>query len=857
QEEYIAHFRYGEPPSQSVEDHLLGTAALARQYAAVVDLGDMGELLGLLHDWGKYSGSFQQYIKSSSGFLDQDSDDDGSSIIGKTKKPLPMKGKIDHSTAGAQFVWKKPNYDGPDWIKKVFAEMTALIIAGHHGGLMDISSDGDDLLAIRMNKDDEKTHLTEIEPKISPQVSARVDELLCSDLMFLTLEELILEIKKTEDDITAESIEKLGQTGDESSMRLSREQIKTAGKARLWFAMGCLTKLLFSVLVDADRCDTVDFCVDKAAETRQNSNYTEWSVMSERLERYLSCFSTDGAVNKIRRNISDRCLEVAQKGRRGIFTLTVPTGGGKTLASMRFAIELAKCSLHDAHPIERIIYVIPYTTIIDQNAAKAREVLETDADRGRIVLECHSNLLEENETWEGKLLSENWDAPVVFTTNVQFLESLFSGGTKNIRRMHQLAHSVIIFDEIQTLPIKTVHLFCGALNFLVEHCGTTALLCTATQPLLNGVSKDYGALRYGAENEIIPNASELFEALKRVEIENCVKPGGYSINELSDMVIEKQGVHRSALAIVNTTTVARKLYGDIRAKLEAEAEIKVVHLSAQMCPAHRKVVLDNINALLKAGAPLICVSTQVMEAGVDVDFGCGIRSLAGFDSMVQAAGRCNREGRNKKIAPLFIVNPVDEKIDKLVDIKEGRRVAERILNECSSTTIETPSDILSLENISRYFRYYFYARHEEMRYNVNTADRDDNLFNLLSLNAKTKTPPARKLRQAFATAGNLFNVIEAPTKGVIVQYGEGKELVDQLTVNTDSAEVKKLLHRSQRFSVNVYPYQLDALVKSGGVYKQSICGASGAEVWILAAEFYSDEFGLSTEQVGKLKLEVT
>ena len=856
QTEYIAHLRDKEPRSQSVEKHLLETAVLAKRYASVAGLGGIGELLGLLHDLGKYSSDFQQYIKSLSGFYDQDHDDDScSQRTEKNKQALSMKGKIDHSTAGAQFVWQQLGCNKKDWIKLTAAEMLAVILAGHHGGLMDISSEGDDLFLKRMKKEDGKTHLTEVATKISPEVRDRVDKRLASCVTISKLKKLILNIKVKEDAITEESLKDLELAADDGSAKLKCNEIKTAGAARLWFGLGCLTKFLFSALVDADRCGTIDFCVDGAAEARQNSNYTGWSILSERLERYLSHFSADTSVNRIRRDISDSCRDAAQRG-RGIFTLTVPTGGGKTLASMRFALELAKRSVDDAHPIERIIYVLPYTTIIDQNAAKTREILETEVDRGKVVLECHSNLLEENETWEGKLLSENWDAPVVFTTNVQFLEALFSGGTRSIRRMHQMAGSIIIFDEIQALPIKMVHLFCGALNFLLEQCGATVLLCTATQPLLNGVSKDYGSLRYGAEDEIIPDARMLFESLKRVEIKDCTKIGGYSIGELGDMAIEKQQEFISILAIVNTTAVARKLYVDIRSKLEAESAVSVVHLSALMCPDHRKVVLDGINERLKAGKPIICVSTQVMEAGIDVDFGSGIRSLAGFDSIVQAAGRCNREGQ-KATAPMFIVNPADENLDRLIDIKAGRHAAERVLNELSLNAEGGKEDILSLENITRYFQYYFYERRQEMRYNVETDHGEDTLWNLLSLNVKVPTPPGRKIRQAFATAGNLFNVIVAPTKGVIVQYREGEELVNQLALEDDPSMVKKLLHKAQRFSVNVYPYQFDALYECRGIYKQSLCGAGCTEVWILAREFYDDEFGLSMTSIGKLKLEVT
>lgn len=465
--------------------------------------------------------------------------------------------------------------------------------------------------------------------------------------------------------------------------------------------------------------------------------------------------------------------------------MTVPTGGGKTLASLRFALEHAKLSMSEEHPIERIIYVIPYTTIIDQNARRVREILEHDeSERGRIVLECHSNLLEESDTPTNRILSENWDAPVVFTTNVQFLETIFSRSPNRARRMHQLANSVIIFDEIQTLPIKTVHLFCSAVNFLVEKCGTSVLLCTATQPLLNGVEKKYGALNYGHDAEITPEPEKLFDSLKRVKIYSRMKPGGYSTKELADMAREKQREFGTLLVIVNTTSAARKLYEELSAQTSGTA---VFHMSARMCPAHRMDVLDRISSALAAREHLICVATSVMEAGVDADFACVIRSVAGFDSIVQAAGRCNREGL-AKAGFVYIVNPSDEDLSMIADVREGRNCAERVIDEARSGCVAGEEDILSLANIERYFRYYFYAKQDEMRYRVKD-ERSDTLLNMLSCNRLTHGGP-QTLRQAFATAGRLFEAIDAPTEGVIVPYGDGADIIATIGLCGSIGEAK-------------------------------------------------------------------
>ena len=369
QREYIAHVRDFEPRTQSVEEHLLGTSRYARQFAGAVGFEEAGELSGLLHDLGKYGADFQDYIKANSGLFDQDND--LTDFSGK-------KGRIDHSTAGAQYLRSKIlEMDKKPSGAALLSEVITLAIAGHHGGLMDaISAEGKDLYAERLSKDFAKTHLDEVREHISPIVESRVRELLGGGIF-----QKMADFRRERELLHA---------------RLSEEAADDKNKeARVAFDLGCLERFLFSCLVDADRCDTIDFCVNGAAEARQNRDCFVWETLSSRLEAVLSSFSLNSDVNKIRAEISESCRAAAHRG-RGIYTLTVPTGGGKTLASLRFALELARLSKNDSHPIERIIYVIPYTTIIDQNAASVRKILEPPEEKGRVVLECHSNLLPED-----------------------------------------------------------------------------------------------------------------------------------------------------------------------------------------------------------------------------------------------------------------------------------------------------------------------------------------------------------------------------------------------------------------------------------------------------------------------------
>jgi CRISPR-associated endonuclease/helicase Cas3 len=534
-------------------------------------------------------------------------------------------------------------------------------------------------------------------------------------------------------------------------------------------------------------------------------------------------------------------------------TLTVPTGGGKTLASLRFALHHAQ-----AHGLDRVVYVIPFTSIIDQNADVVRRILEpagAGCEPGSIVLEHHSNLTPDEQTWRGKILSENWDAPVIFTTSVQLLETLFGAGTRGARRMHQLANSVIIFDEAQTVPLRCIHLFNNAINFLVEHCGSSVVLCTATQPLLNTVCAQKGAARFEPRDEIIPDVPRLFAALKRVQVCDRHKPGGWTEDEVAALAAEEIGAAGSCLVIVNTTKAAQRLYQVCKQRFDSA----MFHLSTRMCPAHRRRVLAEIRERLNDGTRVLCVSTQLIEAGVDVDFGGVIRHVAGLDSIAQAAGRCNRNGR-RAIGRVQVLNPADEPIDRLIDIREGRNVAQRLLDEFRDDPGTFDGDLLGPAAMSRYFDYYFACRANEMSYPVrpDAAMRADTLLNLLAENSlavhdytqhRSSAPPLH-LRQAFMTAAQAFRAIDAPTQGVIVPYGnEGRELVAQLCGAFKPELQFDLLRRAQQFSVNVFAQVFDALQRADAIAEIG----DGIGIYHLRAEYYSEEFGLSETPVALME----
>lgn len=724
----IAHWRSSDSQEQLLEAHLSGVARLSRTFAGKIGLQDAGELIGALHDLGKYSKEFQDYLRSAVGLTDVDADD--------YVDAKGLKGKVDHSTAGAQYVWKKLTGEGPQ--ERIAAQVLALCVASHHSGLIDcIGGDASNFgLAIfprRMSKAQDKTHLDEVLRVADKKLIARCDELLSDTTMSTAFVSLL---------------ERIGQHNTEASAKLTHQHF------------GLAVRLLFSCLIDADRIDSADFEHKRARRFRPLGDYVPWPTLSSRLEAHLRAFKPRHPIDDLRNQISTQCLAAAARI-GGVYTLTVPTGGGKTLASLRFALHHAQ-----QRKLDRVIYVIPFTSIIDQNARDVRAILEPEddpQDKGKVVLEHHASLTPEQQTWREKLLTEDWDAPVVFTTMVQFLESLFGSGTRGARRMHQLANAVIVFDEIQTLPIKCVHLFNNAVNFLTEQCNTTVLLCTATQPLLHEVAKDKGAIRLKPGHELMRDVPQLFDALKRVDVRDGRKAGGWTYDEIAALALSELTRAGSCLVIVNTKDAAKQVFRRCLQGLSGEI---VFHLSTDMCPAHRKAVLGRkqdsdsktVIGRLALGLPVLCVSTQLIEAGVDVDFGAVIRSLAGLDSIAQAAGRCNRNGHSET-GTVHVVDPVDERVEKLIDIKIGCEVTQRVLDDFKNNPARYNHSLVSPQALQDYYSYFFFKRATMMAYPIGEKQvgRDDSLLNLLGTNDQAcleygkqhKLMPDLFLRQAF------------------------------------------------------------------------------------------------------------
>ena len=809
--------------SQSLATHLTETAAIAKMLAAKLGLDLAGELLGLMHDFGKYSLKFQKYIYDATGLINPDLDDEEST---------PGGSKVDHSTAGAQWVYRRLAAMGQKESGVLCGQMLGLCIASHHGaGLIDcLDDEGNVVWQKRFNKDDSLTHLSECLQNADESVLQQAEGLADKALLVQMLAPLKAVLMLPE-----------AQAG---------HQIKE-------FYLGCFTRFLFSCLIDADRINSADFERENQKEIRRLQEKPDWQAAINKLEARLAQFERRYPIDEIRRQIADDCLQRAADA-QGIYTLTVPTGGGKTLASLRHAVHHAQ-----THGLERIIYIIPYTSIIDQNAEAVRDILGDEW-----VLEHHSNLDPEKQTWQNKLLSENWNKPIVFTTMVQFLDAWFGGGTRGARHIHPMANSVLIFDEIQTLPVKCVHLFCNALNWLVQFGGSSAVLCTATQPLLSACGVDEfpedkralvkarGLLQLASNAEIMGKnqaLDKLFADLSRVEIKFNEKAGGWSVDEAGAFLLTQFQTALSCLFIVNTKKWAKDLYQYCQQQnVPSEA---LFHLSTNQCAAHRKALFARMKQRLEKKLPVVCISTQLIEAGVDISMACVIRALGGLDSIAQAAGRCNRHGENAGKGWVWVLNLQEPSLAKVLpDIDAGQQQAERVLREFAG------QDILQPKAMRQYFEYYFYQRSDEMAYQINKNGSDsllswlsDNRYNQAASdrNGKLKNDVLRGhnldplLMHSFKSAGRAFQVIDAPTRAVIVPYGEGKALIAKLCGEYEPKAFYGYLNQAQRFSVNVFPNVWDKLLKEAAVQQIADTG-----IYYLHTSHYIDEYGLSVDEVG-------
>ena len=697
--DYIAHARQDASEnwySHPLQDHLQKVAQLAKRFAG--RYGSLfAEYAGLLHDLGKFQEAFQKYIRNASGFEKENAHLED---VESTKLH-----KIPHSTAGAKYAVEHLN--------PFFGHLLAYLIAGHHAGLADWYDKGS--LKLRLQQAD-----NELEASLSDLAESGLPK----DFFPLSDDDLMRDFFAFWED--GAKLEEL----------------------HIWL------RFLFSCLVDADFLDTEAFMngyadADTAQAAGLRPKFPGLDELHRRYEQYMAQLheksDKDSFLNQERHAILQQCFSAAETDRT-LFSLTVPTGGGKTLASLGFALKHAL-----KFGKKRIIYAIPFTSIIEQNANVFRKALGDD-----VVLEHHSNLevKEDKETAKTRLATENWDAPLIVTTNVQLFESLFAAKTSRCRKIHNIADSVVILDEAQQLPRDFQKPITDMMRVLARDYGVTFVLCTATQPELGKNIDAFGrTILEGLPDvrEIVADTIALSEKLRRVRIK-MPPPNGetQSWQEIADEIAMRPCV----LAVVNTRKHAQKLFAAMPSN-----GIKL-HLSANMCATHRSEVIALVRrylALYRAGSlhkPLWLVSTQLIEAGVDLDFPCVYRAMAGLDSIAQAAGRCNREGKLPQLGEVVVFRA--EEGAPSGSLKQGQDITEEMLKA------GLLGDPLSPSAFAKYF-CRFNGKGDVDKHGITTLLKAE-----LSLTAESSNENPLAIK--FRTAAERFRLIDNQGVALVVPF---------------------------------------------------------------------------------------
>lgn len=791
---YPSHYNPNTNKYQSNSDHLRETGFYGRKKCSIPALENMIEIGGDLHDAGKGCGTWKQYFEES------------------LKNPGSVRKKEDHSTAGGQII--------EQLIPRTAASvMLQTAIYSHHGL--------QDSVSIETDK-----HLTEQRKRKAESLS--IDE--CCDSFYAAFDK--------------EKFQALAERAREDASMLLRE---IQAKLRKWgnrygckeFYLGMFERMLISLLIDADRRSTEDFMTgeDIFSEINVGDARKEWDACAEYLENYLAeRFPESRGINLYKKKISEQCREAATKtGER--YLLSVPTGSGKTLAGLRFAVHHAK-----TYGKRRIIYVAPFQSITEQNAEEIRRAL----GREDIVLEHHCSIVPEDDEEQAKYdrLTEDWQVPVIVTTAVQFLNTMFAEKTGNIRRFHSLCDSVILVDEVQALPVRVLGLFNLGMNFLTEFAGTTVVLCTATQPLLEELSEN----RLLPSRQMVSQTERYDEQFHRMEITDDTElvTGGMDADELAAYIMAKANEYSSVLFIGNTKNCVRTVYDKVTELCRDSGAIW--HLSTSMIPVNRQQVLGEIKECSEERRNRcreeelhICISTQLIEAGVDVSFDCVIRSLAGLDSVIQAAGRCNRYS-DIPMGHVFIVKTNDklEKLSRLPDIRKAQDAMSIVLRQFKKAPDTLDGRLDSRKAIKMYYQQYFIKRESEMSYPVTVGGVPTTLVQMLSgnedlLGSGQKGRPV--LGQAFKTAGENFRVIDEEGKfGLVVELDDTvKSWLSQLE-NRDASlnEKKKIMRKLQPYTVSVSQYLLDKL-------KPGICYVCDDRIMVLDRRYYNEKTGVSVE----------
>ena len=759
---YYAHTKEG---SQSLEDWepLLDHLNLVSQTASNIALRSFPESIApVAAEWARLAGLWHDLGKYSEAFQQYLLQDTGM-VPGSEARSGPY--KVDHSTYGALHAKTKG----------ILGWLLSFPIAGHHGGMPDLV----DLVNGRFER-----RL----PSCTPP----------AELLDLDLPQLPASVAEDQDYSNS-----------------------------IGYRFSFFVRMIYSCLVDADFLATESFMSPHYARERSANTPATVNELSEALNKSLVKLqqsSETTAVNQKRARVLMACRAAADL-EPGFFSLTVPTGGGKTLSSLAFALDHAK-----RHALNRVIFAVPFTSIIEQNARVFRENLGEHSEGS--ILEHHMHFEPAKEDRWSRYAAENWDAPLIVTTTVQLYESLFANKPSKCRKLHSIAKSVIVLDEAQAIPVNLLAPTLAALKELVRNYGCTVVLCTATQPALH--ERDGFPIGIPEAREIISDVAALFDGLKRVQVN---KPRRLDEDQLIAELTETERV----LCIVHTKAAARRLYtGLARSTVneigESSENRSSFCLTTNMCAAHRTQVIDRIKQRIRDGKVCRVVSTSLIEAGVDIDFPLVYRAIAGLDSIAQAAGRCNREGAMPELGRVEVFE-TEERLPPFA--KEAARDAMKVLAR--------HDDPIAPRAIEDYFREHYWQKSDA--WDIGATDRlgvsRGSVLECFQVTTDKDNPLQSPFLFNFRTAAERYRLITEDQVPVVVPWQDaGKHVVEEL-FSLRGPISRRLRQKCQRLAVSVRRCELDGLLARGLVIG---LGEFARGYFVLVDESaYEESLGLMVE----------
>ncbi|MCM1201097.1 MAG: CRISPR-associated helicase Cas3' [Bacteroides fragilis] len=801
----IAHISEdGLSREETVAEHTEKTVFLCGNKGKRCGISRIMSLCAIFHDMGKNKRKFDEYIRSDE----------------KTRQK--QRGSVAHASTGAKNFYDR-YHEGPG-NERLMTELISYTVAAHHGLFDCVNAEHEDVFSRKLGE------VEDYDEACRNASRSYLDNYKPDEIFFEASKEF---------DRQMEKIQNL--YGKLKPLLLAKHGEKVRGMLFTckYFLQACLQRLLLSILIDSDWEATSDFMDNVDTLSKQPGFDTKFIFTNAKInfETYMETKRKSVAAARMtgkekvifnaRNALQEECRQFAGR-RSGIYCLPIPTGGGKTLTSLAYALEYC-----NSHPeTERVIYVSPYISITEQNAQVFREALGND----RWILEHHSSVLchedAGTEDYHKNRLSRfdiNWEEPFICTTFVQFMNTLFSDRSESIRRMHRLVNAVVIIDEIQSMPFRCINTFNYMMNFLNAVCNTNIVLCTATQPILG---ETQCPICYSEPKYMIRNAAEWFRVFERVQISVPEANTKYTFESLGNEIVQQITEYRSILVVLNTKSAVRNLYD-----LLMQRGICAEYLTTNLCAEHRSERIKTIKAaLVEKSEPLVVISTNLIEAGVDISFECVYRSMAGLDSLAQTAGRCNRDGE----ADYGIVRLIwldGENSGNMEELQNGIRAAEEVLYQYEKE--KKKDSLLAPIWMDRYYESIYSMMADKMNFPIKNLDT--NVMELLSRGFGSREKK-NAMNQAYKTAGQAYKVIDDSSFGVIVPYGKGAALIEAIQKAAGGAEIRNLIKQAQRYTVNVRSSllrQYDGLI-------QPICDSISG-LYMAVSGIYSDEYGIAPE----------